>query len=80
MKISNLKLGICNKILNTNMKNIIIFMIPIISHCFFFMHCRSAEECDKIWSNTLFYLQFCLACMFTAGLFQIAMVIMTYTY
>jgi len=58
------------------MKNIIIFIIPIISHWSFFMRCRSAEKCDKLWSNSMFYLQFCLAWMFIAGLFQIAMVIM----
>jgi hypothetical protein len=42
------------------------------------MHFRYTEEVNRIWSHRLIYLQFCLAWMFTAGLFQAAMVIMTH--
>jgi len=76
--ITNMKLVTCYKILNAHMKNIIIFIIPIISHCFFFMHCRYIAEVNKVWSSRLFFLQFVLAWLFIGGLFQTAMVIMTH--
>jgi len=58
------------------MKNIIIFKTP--SLVTFFMHFRYTEEFNKACSNTCFYLQLGLACIFISGLFQIAMVIMTH--
>jgi hypothetical protein len=57
-----------------HLKFIIRFMIIFISYLFLFMHFRSTEEFNEVWGSPLFYSQFCLACMFTAGLFQTAMV------
>ena len=42
------------------------------------MHFRHVEEFNKACSNTMLYVNFCLAWLFTAGLFHIAMVIMTH--
>jgi len=42
------------------------------------MHFRYTEELNKAYSNASFYANFVLAWMFTAGLFLIAMVIMSH--
>jgi len=42
------------------------------------MHFRHTEEFNQLWGSRLLYIQFMLAWMFTAGLFQAALVIMTH--
>jgi len=73
-----LKKGIHEKILDTHVKIIIIFMIVIISCPFFFMYFRCTQGFNQAWHIWFFFLQFMLAWLFSAGLFQTAMVIMTH--
>jgi len=42
------------------------------------MHFRYTEVFNELWSSSFFYLQFSLAWLFIAGLFQTAMVIITH--
>ena len=71
-------INIYKKILDTHLKIITIFMIIIVSYPFVFMHFRHTEEFNQLWSSRLLYIQFLLAWMFTVGLFQAALVIMTH--
>jgi hypothetical protein len=69
--------NIYNKIPDTYLKIITIIMIIIISYPFF-MRFRYTEEFNQIWGSRLLSMQFMLAWMFIAGLFQAAMVIVTH--
>jgi hypothetical protein len=49
-------------------------MILIISYCFHFMHCRSTEVFNEVWSYVFLFMELVLAWMLIGGLFQAAMV------